>query len=55
MIIDFFDKGTEDIYNGTDSKEARKTLPVKLKRIALRKFYFLDNAIVYRRFQKTTK
>jgi plasmid maintenance system killer protein len=45
MIIDFFDKGTEDIYNGIDSKKARKTLPVKLKRIALRKFYFLDNAI----------
>ncbi|RKZ52154.1 MAG: plasmid maintenance system killer protein [Candidatus Parabeggiatoa sp. nov. 3] len=45
MIIDFFDKGTEDVYNGIDSKEARKTLPVKLKRIALRKFYFLDNAI----------
>lgn len=45
MIIDFFDKGTKDIYNGIDSKEARKTLPVKLKRIALRKFYFLDNAI----------
>jgi len=24
MIIDFFDKGAEDIYNGIDSKEARK-------------------------------
>ncbi|MFK5969817.1 MAG: type II toxin-antitoxin system RelE/ParE family toxin [Candidatus Marithrix sp.] len=45
MIIDFFDKGTEDIYNGVDSKEARKALPVKLKNIALRKFYFLDNAV----------
>lgn len=45
MIIDFYDKGTEDIYNGIDSKDSRKTLPVKLKRIALRKFYFLDNAV----------
>jgi len=45
MIIDFFNKGTEDIDNGIDSKEARKTLPVKLRRIALRKFYFLDNAV----------
>ncbi|OQY56499.1 MAG: plasmid maintenance system killer protein [Candidatus Parabeggiatoa sp. nov. 2] len=45
MIIDFFDKGAEDIYNGIDSKEARKTLPLKLRKIALRKFYFLDNAV----------
>jgi proteic killer suppression protein len=45
MIIDFFDKGTEDIYNGIDSKDARKTLPIKLRKIASRKFYFLDNAV----------
>lgn len=45
MIIDFCDKGTEDIYNGVNSKQSRKTLPVELRQIALRKFYFLDNAI----------
>ena len=45
MIIDFHDKGTEDIYNGINSKQARKTLPVELRQIALRKFYFLDHAI----------
>jgi proteic killer suppression protein len=45
MIIDFFDKGTEDTYNGINSREARKTLPAELKKIALRKFYFLDNAV----------
>jgi toxin HigB-1 len=45
MIVDFCDKGTEDIYNGVNSKQARKTLPVELRQIALRKFYFLDNAI----------
>ena len=28
MIIDFYDKGTEDVYNGINSKQARKTLPV---------------------------
>jgi len=44
MIIDFYDKGTEDIYNGINSKQARKTLPVGLRQITLRKFYFLDNA-----------
>jgi len=45
MIIGFFDQGTEDIYNGIPSKLARKTLPGTLWQIALRKFYFLDNAI----------
>ena len=45
MIIDFYDKGTEDVYNGVNSRQARKTLPVGLKRIALRKFYFLENAV----------
>lgn len=45
MIIGFDDKGTEDVYNGVNSRLARKTLPVELRRIALRKFYFLENAV----------
>jgi len=45
MIINFDDKGTEDVYNGVNSRLARKTLPVELRRIALRKFYFLENAV----------
>ena len=45
MIIDFYDKGTEDVYNGVDSRQARKTLAVELRGIALRKFYFLENAV----------
>jgi proteic killer suppression protein len=45
MIIDFCNQGTEDIYNGIPSKFARKTLPTTLWTIALRKFYFLDNAV----------
>lgn len=45
MIVDFYDKGTEDVYNGVNSRQARKTLPVELRRIALRKFYFLENAV----------
>jgi proteic killer suppression protein len=44
MILDFFNKETEDIYNGINSKNTRKILPVKLKNIALRKLYFLENA-----------
>lgn len=34
MIISFRDKGTEDIFDGEDSKAARKTLPPKLHRKA---------------------
>ncbi len=45
MIINFDGKGTEDVYNGVNSRLARKTLPVELRRIALRKFYFLENAV----------
>jgi len=45
MLINFDDKGTEDVYNGVNSRLARKTLPVELRRIALRKFYFLENAV----------
>jgi len=45
MIVNFGDKGTEDVYNGVNSRLARKTLPVELRRIALRKFYFLENAV----------
>jgi proteic killer suppression protein len=45
MITDFYDKGTEDIFNGRNTKQARKKLPVELWRIAHRKFYFLNNAV----------
>jgi len=45
MLINFDDKGTEDVYNGVNSRLARKTLPVELRRIALRKFYFLENVV----------
>lgn len=30
MIVSFKDRGTEDIFDGTDSKAARKTLPSTL-------------------------
>lgn len=44
MIVNFSDKGTEDIYNGKNTKQARKKLPADLWKTARRKFYFLDNA-----------
>ncbi len=44
MIQDFFNQGTEDIYNGINSKAARNILPSDLRHRALRKLYFLDHA-----------
>ncbi|HEY3451056.1 MAG TPA: type II toxin-antitoxin system RelE/ParE family toxin [Myxococcales bacterium] len=44
MIGSFADKGTRDIYDGTDSKEARATLPKKLWPVAQRKLSYLDAA-----------
>ena len=34
MIIDYKNQGTKDIFNGNDTKQARKTCPQNLWRIA---------------------
>ena len=43
MIQSFFDQGTLDIFNGVNSKIARKTCPKNLWRIAGRKLEQLDS------------
>ena len=43
MIQSFKEKGTEDIFNGKNSKDARKTLPQSLWKIASRKLDQLDS------------
>lgn len=43
MIINFADKTTEDIYNGLDSKPARK-MPMVIWNIAQRKLDMIDAA-----------
>ena len=43
MIQSFFDQGTEDVFNGRNSKTARRTCPTNLKRIAIRKLEQLDS------------
>jgi len=48
VIVDFYNQGTEDVYNGVNSRQARKTLPVELRGIALRKIYFLENAVDFK-------
>ncbi|MHC1782484.1 MAG: type II toxin-antitoxin system RelE/ParE family toxin [Anaerolineaceae bacterium] len=43
MIQSFKDAGTEDIFNGENTREARRTCPVSLWRTAARKFDLLDS------------
>ena len=43
MIVSFKDKATEDIFNGVNSKPARKTCPQTLWRVAARKLDQLDS------------
>lgn len=44
MIQSFRDSGTEDVFNGVNSKRARKTCPQDLWKVAWRKFDQLDSA-----------
>ena len=43
MIVRFRDNGTEDIFNGINSKDARSSLPMSLWRIAARKLDLMDS------------
>lgn len=42
MILSFADDATEDIFNGRDTKAARRRLPTQLWRVASRKLDQLD-------------
>ena len=44
MIITFKDRGTEDIFNGVQSRAARKACPTTLVRSARGKLFVLDDA-----------
>lgn len=45
MIQSFQDNGTEDIFNGKNSKDARKSCPHSLWKIAMRKLDQLDSVV----------
>ena len=45
MIRSFSDKGTEDIFNGIDSKIARKKCPTNLRSVTIRKLDQLDSVV----------
>jgi proteic killer suppression protein len=44
MIRSFRDPGTEDIFNGADTKRARRACPATLWPVACRKLELLDSA-----------
>ena len=44
MIVSFRDKGTEDVFDGRDTRNARKTCPSDLVRVARRKLDLLNQA-----------
>jgi proteic killer suppression protein len=43
MIVSFKDEGTEDIFNGRNTRAARTTCPASLCRVAARKLDQLDS------------
>ena len=45
MINSFLNKGTEDVFNGKNTKDARKTCPKNLWKIAVRKLDQIDSII----------
>jgi len=45
MIISFADQATSDIFNGVDSKNARKRLPMELWKVATRKLDQIDSVV----------
>lgn len=46
MIVSFRDKGTENVYNGEDTKIARRTCPREIWRVAGRKLDMIEGAAV---------
>lgn len=45
MIVSFKNQGTEDIFDGNDSRNARKTCPINLRNVAQRKLDQLNAAV----------
>jgi len=44
VILSFKDQGTEDVYNGDDTKPARKACPQEIWKVARRKLDMVDKA-----------
>jgi toxin HigB-1 len=48
MIVSFAERGTEDVYDGSDTRAARKTCPATIWKVAQRKLTQLNAAEVLR-------
>lgn len=44
MLVSFHDIGAEDVYNGRDTRKARRACPVSLWRVAQRKLSYMAEA-----------
>lgn len=51
MLVAFKDKGTEDIFNGENTKAARKACPESLWKVATRKLDQLDSVTALNELQ----
>lgn len=51
MIVAFRDEGTQDVFNGKNSKAARKACPTSLWKIATRRLDQLDSVARLRELQ----
>lgn len=45
MIVSFRDRGTENVYNGEDTKAARRTCPSDIWGVAFRKLDMINAAV----------
>ncbi|MCY7331363.1 MAG: type II toxin-antitoxin system RelE/ParE family toxin [Pseudanabaena sp. CAN_BIN31] len=46
MILTFLNQGTEDVFNGKNTKQARKVCPASITRIAVRKLDQINVATI---------
>jgi len=46
MILSFLNQGTEDVFNGKNTKQARKVCPASITRVAVRKLDQINAATI---------
>ncbi|WP_103670844.1 type II toxin-antitoxin system RelE/ParE family toxin [Pseudanabaena sp. BC1403] len=46
MILSFLNQGTEDVFNGKNTKQARKICPASINRVAVRKLDQINAATI---------
>lgn len=46
MILSFLNQGTEDVFNGKNTKQARKVCPASISRVAVRKLDQINAATI---------